>query len=59
MTVLESLFFPKAINPFPNDKFHTLPKLKEFADDNFEVDVNCGKFSGRVENVVGKGEIAC
>ena len=33
-------------------------KLKEFADDNFEFDENCGKFSERVENTVGKGEIA-
>ena len=26
------------INPFPNDKFSTLPKPKEFADDDFEFD---------------------
>ena len=32
--------------------------MKEFADDNFEVDENSGKFSERVENAVGKGEIA-
>ena len=34
-------------------------KLKEFADDNFKFDENCGKFSKWVENTVGKGEIAC
>ena len=34
------------------------PKLKEFADDNFNFDENGRKFSKRVENTVGKGEIA-
>ena len=33
-------------------------KLKEFADDNFKFDENGAKFSKRVENTVGKGEIA-
>ena len=33
-------------------------KLKEFADDNFKMDENGRKFSKRVENTVGKGEIA-
>ena len=33
-------------------------KLKEFADDNFELYENGRKFSKRVENTVGKGEIA-
>ena len=33
-------------------------KLKEFADDNFKVDKNGRKLSKRVENTVGKGEIA-
>ena len=33
-------------------------KLKQFADDNFEFDENSRKFSKRVENTVGKGEIA-
>ena len=45
-------------NPFPNDKILDWSKLKEFADDNFEFDENGGKFSERVENTVGKGEIA-
>ena len=33
-------------------------KLKESADDNFKFDENGRKFSKRVENTVGKGEIA-
>ena len=32
--------------------------MKEFADDNFKFDENGRKFSKRVENAVGKGEIA-
>ena len=43
----------------------TLPKrqilqpseLKEFADDNFEIDENSRKFSRQVENAEGKREI--
>ena len=35
-----------------------LSKLKEFADDNFKFDKNGRKFSKRVENTEGKGEIA-
>ena len=33
--------------------------MKEFADDKFKFDKNCRKFSKKVENTVGKGEIAC
>ena len=33
-------------------------KLKEFADDNFKFEENGRKLSKRVENPVGKGEIA-
>ena len=33
-------------------------KLKEFADDNFKFEENGRKLSKRVENTVGKGEIA-
>ena len=32
--------------------------MKEFADDNFYFDENDRKFLTRVENTVGKGEIA-
>ena len=45
-------------NPFPNDKFKDSTKLKKFADDHFRFDENDRKFSKRVENTVGKGEIA-
>ena len=60
------LFFPGllkvgivwyGINPLPDDKFKT-SKLKEFADDNFKFDENGRKLSKRVENTMGKGEIA-
>ena len=45
-------------NPLPDDKIWDWSKLKQSADDNFEFDVNSRKFSKRVENTVGKGEIA-
>ena len=45
-------------NPSPDDKFLDSSKLKEFADDNFKFDENGSKLSKRVENIVGKGEIA-
>ena len=45
-------------NPFPNNKIFDSSKLREFADDNFKLDKNDGKFSEWVENTVGKGEIA-
>ena len=46
------------VNPF---KFQILNsfKLKEFADYYFKFDENGRKFSKRVQNPVGKGEIAC
>ena len=34
-------------------------QTEEFADNNFEFDKNGRNFSKRVENTVGKGEIAC
>ena len=33
--------------------------MKEFADDNSKFYENGGEFSKRMENTVGKGEIAC
>ena len=33
-------------------------RLEEFADDNFDFGENGGELSKRVENIVGKGEIA-
>ena len=45
-------------NLFPNDKFLDSFKLKEFAEDNFDLDENGRKFSERLENAVVKEEIA-
>ena len=45
-------------NPLPDDKILDWSKLKQFVDDNFKFDENSRKFSKRVENTVGKGEIA-
>ena len=42
----------------PKRQFFYSSKLKEFADDNFKLDENGTKMSRRVENTVGKGEIA-
>ena len=43
---------------FPKEQILDSSKMKEFAVDNFEFDENGRKFSQRVENTVGKGEIA-
>ena len=45
-------------NPLPDDKILDRLKLKQSADDNFKFDENSRKFSKRVKNTVGKGEIA-
>ena len=45
-------------NPLPDDKILDWSKLKQFAEDNSKFDENSRKFSKRVENTVGKGEIA-
>ena len=47
------------LKPFPRQQILDFSKLKEFADDNFKFDKNGRKLSKRVENTVGKGEIAC
>ena len=44
--------------PFPKRQILDSSKQKEFADDNFRFNKNGGKFSKKVENTVGKGEIA-
>ena len=46
------------INQVPRRQISDSPKLKEFADDNFKFDKNGRKLSKRIENTVGKGEIA-
>ena len=51
-------FSTKLNYPFPKRYYFGLSKLKEFAADNFKFSENGRKFSKRVENTVGKGEIA-
>ena len=46
------------LNPLPDDKILDRFNLKQSADDNLKFDENSRKFSKRVENTVGKGEIA-
>ena len=55
--------FPEAISfsiiqTFPKRQILDSTKLKEFADDNFKFDENGIKSSMRMENTMGKGEIA-
>ena len=45
------------LNPLPDDKILDRSKLKQSVNDNFKFDDNSRKFSKRVENTVGKGEI--
>ena len=44
--------------PIPKRQILDSSKLKEFADDNFKFDERDRKLLKRVENTVGKGEIA-
>ena len=53
-----SYWLPSYFNPLLNGKILDWSKLKQSADDNFEFDENIRKFSKRVENIVGKAEIA-
>ena len=46
------------LNSLPNDTILDRSNLKQSADDNFKFDENSRKFSKRVENTGGKGEIA-
>ena len=47
------------LNPFPHNKILDLTKLKAFADDKLNVTKMIISVFDRVENIVGKGEIAC
>ena len=47
------------ILPITRQQILNSSKLKDFADNNFKFDENGSKLSKRVENTVGKGEIAC
>ena len=46
------------IKPFYKRQIVDSSKLKEFADDSLEFDENGRKFTKRVENTLGKGELA-
>ena len=52
------LFVKRHKYSFPKRQMLHSSKLKEFADDNFKFDEYGKKFSKRVENTAGKGEIA-
>ena len=43
--------------PFPKQQILDFSELKDFAENNFNLDENGRMFSKRVENTVGKGEI--
>ena len=47
------------LNPLPDDKILDWSKLKAFADDKLNVTKMIISVFDRVENIVGKGEIAC
>ena len=51
--------FRKTLNPFPHDKILDQTKLKAFADDKLNVTKMVISVFHRVENIEGKGEIAC
>ena len=46
------------LNPLPDNKILDRSKVKQSADDNFKFDENSRKFCKRLENTVGKGQIA-
>ena len=46
-------------NPFPHDKILDQTRLKAFADDKLNITKIVISVFDRVENIVGKGEIAC
>ena len=52
------LLSKSSLNPLLDDKILDRSKLKQSADHDFKFDENSKKFSQRVGNTVGKGEIA-
>ena len=48
----------KNVQPFPKQQILDTSKIKEFAENNSKFNENGRKFSKRLENTVGKGEIA-
>ena len=55
-STLHSTYF--SFQPITRRQILDSSKLKDFADDNFKFGENGRKLSKRVENTVGKGEIA-
>ena len=55
--VFKRLLFSGLLTPSQTTKLDC-SSLKEFADNNFRFDENGRKLSKRVENTVGRGEIA-
>ena len=53
-----SQHFYRVVTPIPKQQTSGSSKIKEFADDNYKIDVKDRNLSRRVENTVGKGEIA-
>ena len=53
------LCWKRLINPLPDDNILDWSKLKAFADDKLNVTKMIISVFDRVENIVGKGEIAC
>ena len=47
-----------SVNSLPNDKILDWFKLKAFADDKINANVKLNFGTGRVQNIVGKGENA-
>ena len=58
--IIETLICRREIqfNPFPNDKFYTLPNSKCLQTTILNLTKNGGKLSKKIENTVGKEEIA-
>ena len=48
----------KGLKPFSKQQILDSSKLEDFADESFNFDESSRKFSKKVENTVGKGEIA-
>ena len=51
--------YSSPFKPLPDDKILHWSKLKAFADDKLNVTKMIISVFDRVENIVGKGEIAC
>ena len=55
---IRTMLREKEAKSFPKRQILDSSKLKEFEDDKFKFDENVRKFSKRVKNTMGKGEIA-